>query len=222
VNEINFLPPAYQIEQARQRRTFFQAALIVLVMAAMGVWYSVSSRQVAALEREAGAVEAESVSSTRNAAQIQTLQRRQAALSRQINLQRELVAPLGPSQVLAILGELTPGGVTLTSLSMTGQRVNLEPKAAASGSGTSGPGGKTQTATDPLTLHLAGVALNETEVANIVGRLNGHPLFRNVKMSFSRPIVLGNLTGREFQIEMEVDMDRDFQIRRAGEVADAR
>jgi hypothetical protein len=222
VTNINFLPATFAHEQSRKKRTVFRAAIVVLVAVAMGLWYRTASRQVAVLEAQATEAQATVASSFRDEAQIQQLKDQQATLVRQVNLQKQLMPTLTASQVLAVLTNLTPGGVAMTNVSIVGQRVSPDTPATAAGSPTSDKAAKSASAEGPLMIHLAGIAPNEMEVANLVGQLTGHALFRNVKLSFSRPTSVDNLIGREFQIEMEVDMDRTFQIQPAAEVADAR
>jgi hypothetical protein len=49
-------------------------------------------------------------------------------------------------------------------------------------------------------------------VADFVGRLSDYPLFSNVKMLYSRAVVAGELQAREFRIELEVPLDRDYRM----------
>jgi hypothetical protein len=67
---------------------------------------------------------------------------------------------------------------------------------------------------------MTGLAPSDVEVADFVGRLSDSPLFTSVKMGYSRAAQAGKLRARQFSIDLEVPLDREY--RPAGkEVADA-
>ncbi len=67
-----------------------------------------------------------------------------------------------------------------------------------------------------------GLAPTDMEIADFVGRLSSYPLFTNVKMDYSRAVQVKELKAREFHVQFEVPLDRDYKlVHGAGEVARA-
>jgi Tfp pilus assembly protein PilN len=217
MNQVNFLPADYVDHQSRQHRVLRQMLLVVGVVAGVGVWYAVTNQRLAGQEQVAVTLETMTVASRQQAQEIQTLREQQTRLNRLVRLQRQLSVPLTQTQVLATLGQLMPAPLSLQHLAIVARRPAPEPPDAARGDAPAGP----LAAPNALHVMLAGLSPDDGEVANFVGRLTEHVLFSDVKLMFSRPLEVNGLLGREFQIEMDIPLDRDFAPP-APEVAHAR
>lgn len=65
---------------------------------------------------------------------------------------------------------------------------------------------------EALLIEFSGLAPNDVEVANLVGALSDNPAFSGVKMLYSRSVTTRGVIGREFRMEMQVPLDRDYRL----------
>jgi Tfp pilus assembly protein PilN len=202
MNQINFLPPDYVDHRSRQRRVLRQMLLVIGVVAGLGAWYAVTNQRLAGQEQLAVSLESMTVASRQQSAEIQTLREQQTRLSRLLRLRQQLTVPLTHTQVLATIGQVMPEPLCLQRLTIVGRRPVPESTEANRGNIPAAP--------NALHVTLAGLSPDDGEVANFVGRLTDHALFNDVKLMFSRPLEVNGLRGREFLIEMEIPLDRDF------------
>ena len=61
-----------------------------------------------------------------------------------------------------------------------------------------------------MVLELIGVAPTDKVIARFVTDLGEHPLFQEVKLTFTRPVDAGRLYAREFHIEAVIPMGRRY------------
>ncbi|MEX0777600.1 MAG: PilN domain-containing protein [Phycisphaeraceae bacterium] len=223
MNEINFLPRAYVIEQMRQRRVRREFALIAMAIMVMAGWFLIAQARMDQLSFYTQEVESQAQVMREQVKQAIDREAQRTVLSRQFRIQRELAPALSYSQVLATIGALLPRSMAIRDLSMLGRQPTVDlPSGGKSGGGDASAAQAPDRQPDAIRITLVGVAPSDTEVANFVGALADHPLFANVKLLYCKSAEVGPLLAREYRIEVEVPLDRQFKPRKAGtEVAHA-
>jgi Tfp pilus assembly protein PilN len=222
VNQIDFLPPSYRADQARRRRLVGEVALVIVCVAAMVAWYFHSSRQIGELADYAQKLQAESLAVRKQAGELTRLQGEQTTLSRQARLQRELSQPLGLSRVIAVFTKAMPPSVAITNMVVAGRKPVPAPPEAKSAAKDVKPRKASPLADEVIRIEVTGVSPSDMEVADLVRTLGESSLFTNVKMRSSRAAEVRGRSAREFRVEMEVPLDREFRIGKPPEVARAR
>jgi Tfp pilus assembly protein PilN len=202
MNAINFLPPSYAAAHAQRQHRFRLVLLLALVAVGIGGWYLLAGRQLTDLEHCAQAKTQAVDAAAQRASQVQALRTQCDGLNRQVRVQRELMAPITNTQVLAALGRLMPPSVSLTEVHLLGPA----------------PAGH-----DPAVMHLTvlGLSPSDAEVATLVERMAKHVLFANVSLEFTKAVASGPVPARQFQITLEVPLDRGYQTPTGLGVADA-
>lgn len=210
MNNINFLPQSFIAEQVRRVRRFRHMALIAFVIVAMGGWAVTARGLLKDRQAFAESLQVEVDAARRRASEMGKLRAERAALARQVKIQRELALPLSQTTVIATLGQLLPDSMVVTNLKAVTQRPKSEPASAASGKS---PKKAARPADEPdyIRIDIAGLAPNDVELAEFVGRLSSHPLFTNVKMHRSKSGPVGQFITRQFSIEMDVPLDREYR-----------
>lgn len=228
MNEIDFIPEHYRKAQHRHRRIVREAAMLLVVAAAMAGWHWTNGRRLAELEMLAAIARDHAQATQSQLQDMAKLERRRETILRQTQVQRELGLPIGVTPAVSVLASLMPSSMAATHLSVTTPRPKPEPKVVAipGRPAPAAPPASVPAAAPepvpPMLVELTGLAPDDMAVAEFVGRVSSHPLFANVKMSYSRATQSRGLKGREFRIEMEIPLDRDYHpAKSAGEVAHA-
>ena len=216
MNEVNFLPETFLRQQARQARVLRQAALLAVVVVGMATWFFTTRQQARNLETWAESLEFETQARQRQVDEMEKLQLVNLELDKQLRVQRQLEQPIGVSHVVASIGRLMPDAVSVTELTVVGK----SPRPVSSGHTKAWRAGEAE-AVDVLAINLAGIAPRDADIANFVGALSDHGLFVNVKLRYTRSTELQNLSVREFHLELEVPLDRQFKPVGSLEAADA-
>ncbi len=207
---VDFLPQTFVAEQLRRQRAWRQGALIAMVAAGMVGWFFLARVHLRERAVYARAVQEELNANRNRVTEMSKLQGQRVLLLHQVKVQRELAQPVNHTTVLATLGSLMP-----ESLAMTGMTVKtLRPTPAAATTGPQpSPGTKKPAVSEPdlIRLEVRGLSPSDVEVANFVGRLTEVELFSNVKMHYSRAATVRGYSVREFAVELEVALDRDYQ-----------
>lgn len=205
--EINFLPERYRKAQDTQRRKLREVGLCALVLAAIAGWAFSSQDQLRELRQYAHDVELEARVTRQKVSEVAKQRALRSQLRRQVGLQRKLIKTIGTTEVLATLASLAPSEIALTELAMTSPR----PDPAKIGAAIK-PRGASQThaSEEAFRVDVMGVAPDDQHIALLVERLTKHPLFEDVKLSFSRAAERDNLHVRKFHIELTVPLDRDY------------
>lgn len=223
MHQVNFLPMSYRRRDARRRRAWRQGVLIALLGLCLLGWWGVQTRQTGALRREANELMQQVETAQGRTAEVARLRAERQRLIQQVEIQRELAQPLRHTQVLAALGELLPPSVAVTHLAMHTQRPAPLPPPPRKKDDEKDKSTKKLPEPAPaprgehrLNLDLAGIAPDDLTVANVLTALKLHPVFSDVKMHYSRNIELEGVHGRQFRLELAVDLDRRFEPLRSG------
>jgi len=203
MNQINFLPKDYLLKQERAARRVRQTLLIAVVVFCMAGWWVGAYTRVGAMADHAEALDQEVQAANDQMLEMVKLKSRRAELAHRLSIQRELALPLSHTHVLNAIAELMPESVGTRHLSVTA--TGLSGKRARSGK-SSGP------ANPVLLIELEGIAPNDVEVADFVGQLTDHVLFKQVKMLYARQVELDDVIAREFRIEMRVPLDKVYRV----------
>lgn len=217
MNQINFLPTTFVQQRVRKHRVFREFGWIILTLAVMGGWFYKSRGGLHDQELYAQSIDAQVAAMEDQKTEAVKLQTQQRAMLEQLRMQRGLGLPLDVTAVMGTLAKLMPATMALTDLEITTVRPTPEPVVVRKPGEPAPTKVKVEEPIAPLKVEMVGLAPADTDVADFVGRLSGHPLFTNVKMVFSRATQAASLQAREFRIEMEVPLDCDYKP--AGAVA---
>lgn len=218
MNDINFLPPGYVTRFARRNRLIRQGILCLLIMVCMLGWFMSNRRHLIAMEQAAANAEHQLAAARTQSEELKRLQSQLSQLSQAVKVQDQLTPPLDFTTVISSIAPLMSESMTLTELSMTSE--GPEPKAPVA-AGTSNSEAAKPKPIAPLRIEIVGLAPEDVEIADFVGRLSEHRLFTQVKMAYSKPREIKNVLAREFRIEMQVPMDRLYRVIDPQEVAHA-
>lgn len=218
--DINFLPHWYREQRMNSVRRKRQFMLVVLMLVGMGVLWMLMHEQYSQLRMYNDALQQQTAAANNQLLEVNKLQTAKADLARQVRLYNKLARPVGYSQIInnELVG-LTPDSIFLSQLRMqtvtqTRTRAVRDPSMPA------GAKPKTVTETYPvITIEIDGYAPSDVGIANYIGKLAGCNLFHNVKMVFSREAKVQGAITRQFQLSMEVLLDRDYRMESAEEVA---
>ncbi len=215
MNQIDFLPASFLQRQERNTRLLRQSVIVGLMLLCLVGAHVVLDRRTARLEDQAAYLEQEAQALALQVQESVKLNRQRTELMRRLRLQQELMPPMTPSQLLALIGEALPESSNLVSLSLVDTTPTNLRQAAASGSSGDGQGiaEQGQTATvkrvrSSMQIALVGLAPSDVEVADFFGGLVELPVFENGKLLYSRPTRIGPLLAREFRVELEAPLDR--------------
>jgi Tfp pilus assembly protein PilN len=210
-DRINFLPQWYADQQRRRRMIERQAALGVLLVAGMVALWVLTDRQRDDLRLHRDSLATQVLAAETQLTEVAKLQKAEQALSTQLRVFDQLARPITFHQVGSALGTLTPESVFLSRLeaktSTIQQRVAIHPAPDEVGAPTSKIINK-----EVILITLRGSAPSNVEIANYVGRLAGSNLFRNVKMMNSRQVIVEDAVTRQFEIQMQIPLDREYRV----------
>lgn len=217
MNQVNFLPESYVRQQAQRQRAGRQAVLIAAAVLCLVGWWVGQRSQTAMLRQQAEAIEARASAARAQMTELAALEMEHRQLVRQVNLQRELAQPVNHTQVLATMADLLPRSVALLELTMHTRRPAPEPKRtpeeAKKHAETRKGKGKEQKQAEPdrIEMELLAIAPDNMTVAQVIGVLDGHPLFDDVMLRHSREIEVQGVHGRHFRLLMTVELSRQYR-----------
>jgi hypothetical protein len=124
-----------------------------------------------------------------------------------INLYDRLALPITVSSVIATVVNNLPDSVTL-------DQFDLDAGGRAPGRTSRGKG--TDTRSEPvrrvLTAEVSGFAATDQQIAELVGRLDATPPFREVNLDFSRTRDINGRDAREFRLSFKIDLDVGYDV----------
>jgi hypothetical protein len=211
MNEINFLPSSFAAGQKRQVRIYREVTWVAATLVVILGWFASSRGGLNDLRDYAEAARAEAAAAKERKVERDKLEAEQVTLTKQVRIQRELVPPLKATQVVAVVQHLLPPRASLRSLTLIGKRPTPAVAPAKRDQGDRPRKGAAAAVEEPLQIELIGIAPADGDIAEFVGNLSNHALFKDVKLVFSRSTTLGDLIAREFRVELTVPMDRDYR-----------
>jgi hypothetical protein len=199
---VNLLPQWYIQQQQQGKNLRVHLGIMVLLGAAL------MGAKIAAVEH---------VSSLRNAREALSqrvntvgdpnpqLQAQQTELKRLENVQlayRELGNTIPMSAVIQqVQNDMTIG--------MALSRVNLDVHAeAVKGSGLIGDSRHPPRSHNVAHIVVVGVAPNDVQIAQLVGKISSNPLFSDVSLNYTHTELLNDRSIRRFEIQMSMDLER--------------
>lgn len=225
MNDINFLPAHYLMRMHRAARLRRHALLGVALLLGIAGWAFVAHQRTEGLRDYAAALDSQVQAIRGQSAEVARLQAQRVGLIESVRIHRELAMSIAPTQVLAAIGNAMPQPLSLTELSMNARRPRPTSAAELRSSQTASRRKAApirDAEPDVLRISIVGLSPDDMHVANFVGNLGETRLFANVKMAYSRPVEVANVTGREFRVDMEVPLDREYRVRELTQgVADA-
>lgn len=219
MSQINFLPESYLRERRRQHRVMRESMLIATVALLIIVWYVGTQARLVSVENlvEARQQEVESIASQQT--EMAKLDLERGVLVHQLQLECELSQPINHTAVVASLAHIMPRSMALTDMSMQmpapvpAPKIKVSDKPKDSNRANVRANPLPSQPTPMMRVSVVGLAANDMDIADFIGKLTDHALFSNVKMVFSRSIELKDkmVMAREFRVEMEIRLDRLYQ-----------
>ncbi len=212
MNTINFLPASYERRRRRRARLVVETALVIVVGALL-VGVSAALQIVELNKRQhVNELEHQVLAARKAIDEAAALQALTRELQHQLTLQRELVQPINHSQILATMSQLVPASMTMTEWHATLHCPRPEPyRPATQRTGTQN---KRAQATPPastprsyIALTFSGMAARDGDLADLVGALDRHPIFDNVKLHYSRQIEFLRQPCRDFRMSVQVPLN---------------
>ena len=198
-NELSFLPEDFLERKARRRANFLCGALSVIVMGTVGMAFAVSERAMHGLDEAAVAIDRQYADAGIQIAQVEKLHAAQKQLVNHAELAATLVERVPRTNILAELTNALPAGTSLIDFYLE----TAQKSAAPATNGEVMKAGE-QPAPD-VKIKLTGMADNDVQVAQFIGKLNQSKLFKDVNPLITDSFVQDKVTLRHFQIEMTVN-----------------
>jgi hypothetical protein len=198
---VNLLPDWY-LQQQRQRRNM-RLHLIVMMMVGAGMVASMGlgRARLAQLDEQRRTL-ANQVGEVGNLQP--ELEKRQAALKRVLDVQaayEELGNTVPMSAVIQqIQNDMKPG----MALSRVAIDVRSQP---IKGSGFVGDTKHPPRYHDVAYLTVVGIAPNDVQIAQFIGKMSANPLFGECSLNFTRTDLIGDYIVRRFEIQMQMDLE---------------
>jgi len=120
---------------------------------------------------------------------------------------RQLAHPLNVSEVIATVVNRLPEGATLDRIDLDAGARRIMRSARSKG-----PVDLDEVPRRMLTAEIAGFALSDLQVAELVAELEAIEPLRNVSLDFSRTRAVRGRAAREFRLSFRIDLDADYEI----------
>ncbi len=202
---IDLMPQRCRETLGRRRRVRgwvgVYGAMILLVGAAY--WGAISGQGV--VEDEVLRMVSEREERLNRNEEVQALLAEKRELERVIRRYNKLAWPIRVSEVIDILGTLTPDAVTLRSMSMTPREVRKRGQVQGE-----------ERIESMLIIELEGIGPSDNEVAVMVSGLESHPVFSKVSLDFTRSTEVDELDVREFRMTGVIDLNARYEFVASG------
>jgi len=222
-NQLSFLPEDYLDTKRQQRTNLICAALFILIMTGVGVAFTVTEKSLRAAERDHQDTGKRHAEAANLIEQERQLREKQFKMNAQANLTASLLERVPRSVLLAELTNAKPAGVSFLELSLdskvhsgsagSGPKSQFELKRAAMEAAN---GEKTATEAPQaklydVTLKVTGIADNDAQVGQFLGKLNHSKLVRDVNLLISDELIVAEVKMRKFQVDMSIDPGAEVQ-----------
>jgi Tfp pilus assembly protein PilN len=198
---VDFLPERVIQQRARRRRLMRQGWLLLLCVALMAGLAFVRHGRIRQARAERDVWTERSENARQQVELRKELEREQASLSLKKRIDDQLGTRISARDLLAELCRLLPTSMSLTSMEMEEVRFLDDGSADAGGRSARARRAKGREATPArhLQVVIQGLAPNDVDVANFIGRLSACPLFESVQMGYTRTQEFRGREAREFE-----------------------
>ncbi|MBS3735088.1 MAG: PilN domain-containing protein [Phycisphaerae bacterium] len=199
---VDFLPKRVLLQRARRARLVRQGFLLCVCLVALTGLAFVRQGRVrqARAEKEIWTERSENV--RQQVALRRDLEREQAELALKKKIHEQLGTRIGARDLLAELSRLLPPTMSLTALEF--EQIDAQRETRRHAGRTPRNGGDGEALRASLRLVIRGLAPNDVDVANFIGRLSACPLFTEVQMGYTRTVEFRNREAREFEASFSV------------------
>lgn len=215
MSTINFLPQSFYRQRKRKARVWIEGLVVVIAAALLVVAHVAAENSLDSLREYAAQTEAEGTEAQQQFKELAALQSEYRELSGQLRVYHQVLPPVGFTHVLAAISQLAPESIAFTDMRLECKRPTPAPivvidetKTKKSSKSKAPPPAKP---IDPMVIELTGLSPDDERIADFVGQLAESPLFRRVKLEFSRPTEQGGVLARRFRVTMEVPFDRAYR-----------
>ena len=217
---INFLPDDYRQRISARRANLVCGLIAGVVLLGLGATVALMHVQASGTAGLRTIVERQYDEANRQVALAKDLEDRKAGLLHKVELSTALLDRVPSSRMLAVLSNYLPTGVSLTSLTMRTEEVEvkkpaIDPKqppvdTAKQSAFKKAPDGPQTSRIKRVVFRLDGLAETDVEVARYLMSLNADPLFEEVDLQFSEtfPYQEG-VTMRRFQVVFRLSPNAD-------------
>lgn len=206
--DLDFLPDDYIAARARDRANRLCGTLLAIVIFSVAAAFGYAEMSLRSLREQHDQVTAEFDREAARLKQLDTLRKQQQAVSRRATLAEALVERTTRTALLGELTSMLPDGTSLAELTMSSKvRVRVKTPAEILAEKQSP---KSQAAPPPepkrydVSLHLAGLAYTDVQVAQFISRLGRSRYFDDVNLLVSREFSHEGQLVRRFEVEMVV------------------
>lgn len=219
---LDFLPEGYADRRRSRRSMLVCLTLLVIVIAACGVTFTIGEKQIAEDEAEFALIDGQYTEAAKRIEQVQQMRQKQKTVADRMELTVSLVEKLPRSNLLAEMTNALPGGVSLTECDLEARQVR--DAAPPQSSFEKKQGTPAAVAPQPLRFHtvmtVSGVAFTEGQVSDYINQLGQSGYFKSVDLRWVRKgskLDQNDDTMRTFSIALTIAEDA---VARAGDKLD--
>jgi len=210
--DISFLPDGYLERKARNRSNLICGSLAIVVLGGVGLTWSLTRTSVRQVQLEHANVEREYADAARKIEQVHAMQTQQQTVAQQADLTAALLEKVPRSFILAEITRALPDSTSLLDFGLE-SKVHGGAGAAAAASAAARPdakggifdSGAPQPKAYDVTMKVTGIAVNDTQVAQMIARLGRSKLFSDVNLVVTDEYGATEPKMRKFQIEMTLN-----------------
>jgi len=212
--KIDFVPDDYIQQRQSSRANFMYLVLFMILMAAVGVTFSILKLREQSVKSSLAAADAKMAKAHEQIAQLEELQIKGKAMMKTMVMAAELLEPVPKSIVLAGLTNNLPSGVSLLELKLMTEEVKSSVSSAASQYQAASGAAEAKQAYVPkerllqTNIEIKGIALSDIEVADYIARLGASELFTDVALVESKERKMDATKFREFKLTATLKTDR--------------
>ncbi len=215
--DINFLPESFLDRSVRRQWRDRKLLATVIMIGLLVSWATVNLAWNRSLRSEAASTAERIESQIQLVNDRQQLVNQRDALLKQVTMRRELIIPVSVTLVLDCLVDELPSDVAITGLELDAQRPDPAPieRKGANDMPVRNPTELTtvpEPVVDMLVIRLHGHGPDDMAVGRFVSALNQNPLFTDVAFRASRSEQRDGLMTKEFSLEIQVDLQREFRV----------
>lgn len=219
MSKIDFVPDEYVQQRETNRANLMYLALLILVLAGMGVTFSLLKSRQSKVNKDVAALDGRLIDAQAKIALLEELETKGNEMMKTALITAELPDLVGKSVILATLTNNLPNGVSLTDISIRDKEIKLQDN-MEKGKKTQFQKAKGNKKNIPVKIvkdtqiELSGNAPNDIEVANYIAALGESFLVRSVGLVESSQFEKDDLEFRRFKLK--VMLKRDARVTKEG------